>query len=258
MPTVSVIIPVYNTSKWLDRCLESVRRQRLGDLEILCVDDGSRDDSAERLTALARQDGRIRVLHQRNKGLSEARNIGLRETSAGLVYFLDSDDFIHEQLLELAVGALEGNPRAAFALVDYLKVASDACPSEATIVYPEGEPPPTRTMANPLREFLKDNESPDVWRFVYRREALGALRFVPGCATRIWTSPTASCGASPRASGSMPRSTSTCKRRTPCCVTRSRRTTPVFMSGSCGICAMISPRCRVRGACCGGASTRES
>lgn len=179
MPTVSVIIPVYNTSKWLDRCLESVRRQRLRDLEILCVDDGSRDDSAERLTALVRQDGRIRVLHQRNKGLSEARNIGLRETSAGLVYFLDSDDFIHEQLLELAVGALEGNPRAAFALVDYLKVAPDACPSEATIVYPEGEPPPTRTMANPLREFLKDNESPDVWRFVYRREALGALRFVP-------------------------------------------------------------------------------
>ncbi len=179
MPTVSVIIPVYNTSKWLDRCLESVRRQRLRDLEILCVDDGSRDDSAERLAALARQDGRIRVLHQRNKGLSEARNIGLRETSTGLVYFLDSDDFIHEQLLELAVGVLEGNPRAAFALVDYLKVAPDACPSEATIVYPEGEPPPTRTMANPLREFLRDNESPDVWRFVYRREALGALRFVP-------------------------------------------------------------------------------
>lgn len=179
MPTVSVIIPVYNTSKWLDRCLESVRRQRLGDLEILCVDDGSRDDSAERLTALIRQDGRIRVLHQRNKGLSEARNIGLRETSAGLVYFLDSDDFVHEQLLELAVGALEGNPRAAFALVDYLKVAPDACPSEAKIVYPEGALPSTRTMANPLREFLKDNESPDVWRFVYRREALGALRFVP-------------------------------------------------------------------------------
>lgn len=179
MPTVSVIIPVYNTSKWLDRCLESVRRQRLRDLEILCVDDGSRDDSAERLTALIRQDGRIRVLHQRNKGLSEARNIGLRETSAGLVYFLDSDDFVHEQLLELAVGALEGNPRAAFALVDYLKVAPDACPSEAKIVYPEGALPSTRTMANPLREFLKDNESPDVWRFVYRREALGALRFVP-------------------------------------------------------------------------------
>ena len=179
MPTVSVIIPVYNTSKWLDRCLESVRRQRLRDLEILCVDDGSRDDSAERLAALARQDGRIRVLHQRNKGLSEARNIGLRETSAGLVYFLDSDDFIHEQLLEFAVAALEKNPQAAFALVDYLKVEPDAHPPEAEAVYPNGRVPSIRTMAHPLREFLRDNESPDVWRFVYRREALGALRFVP-------------------------------------------------------------------------------
>ena len=179
MPTVSVIIPVYNTSKWLDRCLESVRRQRLRDLEILCVDDGSRDDSAERLAALARQDGRIRVLHQRNKGLSEARNIGLRETSTGLVYFLDSDDFIHEQLLELTVAALEKNPRAAFALVDYLKVEPDAHPPEAKTVYPNGRAPSIRTMSHPLREFLRDNESPDVWRFVYRREALGALRFVP-------------------------------------------------------------------------------
>lgn len=179
MSLVSVIIPVYNTSRWLPRCLGSVREQRLRDLEIVCVDDGSTDVSAEWVAEQVRQDGRIRLISQPNQGLSVARNTGLRATAAPFVYCLDSDDFIHAQLLELAVAAL-GDRRADFALVDYLKVPPEAHPAEADVVYAEGGAVPTQWMPHPLRAFLRRNESPDIWRFVYRRAALGTLQFVPG------------------------------------------------------------------------------
>ncbi len=92
MPTISVIIPVYNASKTLDKCLESVVRQTFKDLEIICVDDGSTDDSAEKLAGWQQKDDRIKVLRQENKGGGIARNKGLKQATGEYVHFLDSDD----------------------------------------------------------------------------------------------------------------------------------------------------------------------
>ena len=176
MGRVSVIIPVYCAEQWVARCVRSVLAQTFDDFEAVCVDDGSRDGSQEALTALAREDARVRVVARPNGGLSLARNTGLAHTQGTLVYFLDVDDFIHPRLLEEAVGALEADTQAAFALFDTRKVPPDA----PTSFEPLGPPTSRTTLHAPLRDFLRHYENPDVWRFVYRRSAIGALRFVPG------------------------------------------------------------------------------
>lgn len=98
--TITVIIPVYNGKAFLPRCLESVRRQTYGDLEILLVDDGSTDGSADLCDAYEKEDARIRVIHQANGGLSAARNAGLEAGSGDLILFLDCDDAIQPVMIE--------------------------------------------------------------------------------------------------------------------------------------------------------------
>ena len=77
-PMVSVIIPVYNVEPWLCECLDSAVRQTLREIEIICVNDGSTDASTEILREYAEHDSRIQIISQENRGLSEARNTGVR------------------------------------------------------------------------------------------------------------------------------------------------------------------------------------
>lgn len=175
MAAVTVIIPAYNAARWIARSVDSVRGQTFRDIEIVCVDDGSADGTGEALAGLARADARVRVVAQRNGGMSAARNRGLDCSASPFVYFLDADDAAHPRLLAFALGALARVPEAAFCLFDYAKVSPDAPVRFADIAEP-----PCETLRAPLRAFLRENESPDVWRFVYRREALAGFRFVPG------------------------------------------------------------------------------
>lgn len=101
MPKISVIIPVYNVEKFLSRCLDSVLAQTFEDFEVVCINDGSTDRSGEILKEYAKIDGRIRVYRQKNRGLSVARNNGLNYSNGEYIYFLDSDDTIHPQCLEI-------------------------------------------------------------------------------------------------------------------------------------------------------------
>lgn len=98
---ISVIIPVYNQATRLARCLDSVLRQTLGDLEILVVDDGSTDGSPAMIDHYAGNDPRIKAIHQRNGGPSAARNAGLRVASGSYIAFVDSDDYLEERMLEV-------------------------------------------------------------------------------------------------------------------------------------------------------------
>ena len=100
-PVVSVIIPVYNVEKYLPRCLDSVLNQTFSDWEAICVNDGSPDNSAKILATYARRDSRFRVIDKENGGLSDARNVGVAAARGDFVLFLDSDDFIHPQTLEI-------------------------------------------------------------------------------------------------------------------------------------------------------------
>lgn len=93
-PKVSVIVPVYNVEGYLKECLDSICNQTLIDTEIICVDDGSSDDSLNILKEYEKRDSRITIISQENKGLSGARNSGLKQAKGEYVYFLDSDDYI--------------------------------------------------------------------------------------------------------------------------------------------------------------------
>ena len=92
MPQISVIIPVYNTEKYLPACLDSVCSQTFQDIEIICVNDGSTDKSGEILAKYAEQDKRVVIINQENSGQSKARNVGLNIAKGGYINFVDSDD----------------------------------------------------------------------------------------------------------------------------------------------------------------------
>ena len=100
-PLISVVVPVYNVEKYLDKCVQSIRAQSLPQLEILLVDDGSTDGSGAMCDSCAKEDDRIRVIHKEDGGLADARNRGIDEAAADLVAFIDSDDFIEPDMMEL-------------------------------------------------------------------------------------------------------------------------------------------------------------
>lgn len=93
-PIVSIIVPVYNAEKTIQRCVESILGQDFQDFELLLIDDGSQDASGALCDAFAQQDARVRVLHKENGGVSAARNLGLSQAQGVYLQFLDSDDWI--------------------------------------------------------------------------------------------------------------------------------------------------------------------
>lgn len=109
MPKVSVIIPVYNVEKYLRQTLDSVINQTLKNIEIICVDDGSTDSSTDILQEYAAMDKRITVIRQSNQGAAMARNLGIKQVHGKYLYFMDSDDICHKDMLRLAVDAAEMN-----------------------------------------------------------------------------------------------------------------------------------------------------
>ena len=107
MPQISVIIPVYNSEKYLPQCLESIVGQSYGDIEIICVNDGSKDKSTEILNSYAAKDERIKIINQKNKGQSAARNAGLDVATGKYIAFVDSDDVIDFRFFEILYTAAE-------------------------------------------------------------------------------------------------------------------------------------------------------
>lgn len=93
-PKVSVIVPVYNVEKLLQRCIDSILAQTFTDFELLLIDDGSKDKSGEICDEYAAKDSRIRVFHKQNGGVSTARNIGIDKAQGEWIYFVDSDDIV--------------------------------------------------------------------------------------------------------------------------------------------------------------------
>ena len=121
-PKISVILPVYNMARYLKECLDSVCCQSLSDIELICVDDGSTDDSVEILRRYALKDDRIKVVEQQNATASVARNKGLSMAKGEFVSFLDSDDMYYGEnalstLYELA--KKEGCPVAGGAYMAF-------------------------------------------------------------------------------------------------------------------------------------------
>lgn len=108
---ISIIVPVYNTQQYLKRCVDTLTGQTYRQLEILLIDDGSRDESGRLCDELALGDERIRVIHKENGGLISAWKRGVRESRGAYLCFVDSDDWIDAVMLEEMAAYLSGNPR---------------------------------------------------------------------------------------------------------------------------------------------------
>lgn len=106
-PLVSIIIPVYNISRYLPQCLDSVISQTYQNIEIIMINDGSTDDSGSICDQYAQRDGRIHVFHTPNRGPGAARNLGLENARGQFVSFIDSDDWIGPQTIETLLGAAQ-------------------------------------------------------------------------------------------------------------------------------------------------------
>ena len=107
MVEISIIVPIYNVEKYLSNCIESILAQTLKNFELILIDDGSPDNCGEIMEAYAKTDKRIITIHQKNKGVSAARNAGLKIAKGIYVSFIDPDDYVSETYLEELVAVIE-------------------------------------------------------------------------------------------------------------------------------------------------------
>ena len=97
---ISIIVPVYNVEKYLKRCMDTLQNQTYENIEIILVDDGSPDDCQQLCDENARKDSRVKVIHKSNEGLGMARNSGFEIATGSYIVFVDSDDYVTEDMCE--------------------------------------------------------------------------------------------------------------------------------------------------------------
>lgn len=120
-PLLSIIVPVYDVERYLPKCIDSILAQTFTDFELILVEDGSPDNCPALCDAAAAKDARIRVIHQKNGGLSAARNAGLDAARGEWIGFVDSDDYIAPEMYEALYKAVQSTG-ADLALCDYAEV----------------------------------------------------------------------------------------------------------------------------------------
>ncbi len=125
---LSIIVPIYNTAPWLRKCLDSICSQSYKELEIICVNDGSTDNSADILEEYAARDSRIKVFTQKNAGLSAARNTGLKNATGEWITGVDSDDWLYPGVYEKAMGCINDAVDMVFFGVQNVDEAGDILP----------------------------------------------------------------------------------------------------------------------------------
>ena len=148
---ISVIVPVYNVEKYLYKCIESIRKQTYNHLEIILVDDGSTDSSGNICDKFKEIDNRIRVIHKVNGGLSEARNVGIDCAKGDFISFIDSDDYIENNMLETLLNDLLSHS------ADISASAYDMVYSNYTIDIKEGNDLQLYTKEEALKVYLQTN-----------------------------------------------------------------------------------------------------
>ena len=176
MKKISVIIPVYKVEAYLERCVTSLFHQTYSNLEIILVDDGSPDRSGEICDKLAQQDPRIRVLHKKNGGLSDARNAGIEMSTGDYIAFLDSDDWVDPNMLELLYRLCEEN-NAGISECSYRSIYQDAVLAETSCSGAMMEFTPAQAIECNLDwKYCK----PVAWNKLYRRDVVGDIRYPVG------------------------------------------------------------------------------
>lgn len=183
---ISVIVPIYNVEEYLPASIESILNQTYKDLEILLIDDGSTDNSGKICDEYAKQDNRCIVIHQANKGLSEARNIGLDHATGEYISFIDGDDYIHPKMLETLYEALQkGSYDFAMALYKeiYTKEKVPQFIPNSNLYYNFQELDQCQLMRSLYNVSNRRNNYPAanfhvVWNKLYKKSIIKSNRFI--------------------------------------------------------------------------------
>lgn len=183
---ISVIIPVYNVEQYLRQCVDSVLKQTYHNLEVILVDDGATDSCPAICDEYARQDERIRVIHKTNGGLADARNAGLQIATGDYIGYVDSDDYIHQEMYERLLTACEEH-QADIGICRF-SIFSDALGD--LIDYRE-----VRTYNNRealeayIDESVDELITPSAWSKLYKRKCVEGMQFPKGklCEDIVYT-----------------------------------------------------------------------
>ena len=179
MPSISVIIPVYNKEKYLSRCIESVLGQTFDDLEVLLIDDGSTDGSLDVCRKYEKMDGRVRVFHTENRGVSNARNYALDCARGEFIAFADADDWLDRQMYE-RLHNLISRYEADIASVSYILAKT-----EEDSVHKKKYEERVYNKTNALQYYLNVGLSSkvqdySVWTKLYKKELFREIHFAAG------------------------------------------------------------------------------
>ena len=168
-PKVSIIVPVYNAQEYLKRCVDSILSQDYRDFELLLMDDGSKDASGEICDAYAQQDGRVRVVHKENTGVSDTRNQALELARGTFLQFLDSDDWIVPEATRLLVRSME-EYNCDMVISDFYRVSGERLAQKGDIE--EDKVMSRQEFASYMIENPADFYYGVLWNKMYRRSII--------------------------------------------------------------------------------------
>lgn len=172
---ISVIVPIYNVEQYLDKCVESLVNQTYKNLEIILVDDGTKDKSGEMADLWSIKDDRIKVIHKKNGGLSDARNAGIKIATGEYITFMDSDDYINYRMYEILMNNLE-KYNADISVCAVKKVYKEDVVNEKQVV--NKEEICVFTAEEALENLIDEGIlKQTVWNKLYKREVIDGIYF---------------------------------------------------------------------------------
>ena len=186
MKKVSVIVPVYNTKKYLKQCINSILKQSLKDIEIVCIDDGSTDGSSRILDRFALKDKRVRVIHKKNTGYGDTLNTGIKVSKGKYIGIIDSDDYTSSDMYKTLYDTAEKN-RLDFVKSDFYEIRNSRNAIKRKRVKGFGNKEIYNKVLDPHScKFLFNYVTMNVWTGLYRRDFIidNNIRFneTPGAA----------------------------------------------------------------------------
>lgn len=170
-PKISIIIPVYNAEKFLHRCIESILTQTFSDFELLLIDDGSKDSSGFICDEYAKKDSRIWVIHQRNAGVSAARNIGLDKAQGEWITFCDADDWTEKGWLETTYKIFSQND------IDIIRFGYKIDDNGKTELIQHNAVEILSDYSAIWDKCYKNRYSGYLWNSVFKRKTIGNIKF---------------------------------------------------------------------------------
>lgn len=176
---ISIVVPIYDVEDYLEDCIESILASSFKDIEIFLIDDGSTDKSGEICDIFCLKDHRCQVIHKKNEGLSATRNLGLSLAKTEYISFIDGDDYIHPQMLELLYKTLMDFPECAFSMCDFNRARKSYTEIKKDIKHIETIKPHIISQEEFVSNlsYRHDFKYIAAWNKLFRKSFIGNVRF---------------------------------------------------------------------------------